>query len=115
MKQYKKRTGERANKKYVAESSEEIVTNKHQQIFKWLVADKSAITNPNEIIPIIDLEQAIEKNIESGLLDEKDVEMINLLKKYYKGDLVECLNVSGRRTTYRYRLERLINKLEKIC
>lgn len=110
-----KRTGERANKKYVAESSEEIVTNKHQQIFKWLVADKSAITNPNEIIPIIDLEQAIEKNIESGLLDEKDVEMINLLKNQYKGDLVECLKVSGRRTTYRYRLERLINKLEKIC
>ncbi|MCU5460673.1 short-chain dehydrogenase [Bacillus cereus] len=109
-----KRTGERANKKYVAESSEEIVTNKHQQIFKWLVADKSAITNPNEIIPIIDLEQAIEKNIESGLLDEKDVEMINLLKNQYKGDLVECLKVSGRRTTYRYRLERLINKLEKI-
>ena len=35
----------------------------------------------NEIIPIIDLEQAIEKNIESGLLDEKDVEMINLLKR----------------------------------
>ncbi|MDA2066202.1 short-chain dehydrogenase [Bacillus cereus] len=110
-----KRTGERVNKKYVAESSEEIVTNKHQQIFKWLVADKSAITNPNEIIPIIDLEQAIEKNIESGLLDEKDVEMINLLKNQYKGDLVECLKVSGRRTTYRYRLERLINKLEKIC
>ncbi|MCU5591564.1 MULTISPECIES: short-chain dehydrogenase [Bacillus cereus group] len=110
-----KRTGERANKKYVAESSEDIVTNKHQQIFKWLVADKSAITNPNEIIPIIDLEQVIEKNIESGLLDEKDVEMINLLKNHYKGDLVECLKVSGRRTTYRYRLERLINKLEKIC
>ncbi|WP_144596447.1 short-chain dehydrogenase [Bacillus cereus] len=110
-----KRTGERANKKYCAESSEDIVTNKHQQIFKWLVADKSAITNPNEIIPIIDLEQAIEKNIESCLLDEKDVEMINLLKNHYKGDLVECLKVSGRRTTYRYRLERLINKLEKIC
>ncbi|PHB53954.1 short-chain dehydrogenase [Bacillus wiedmannii] len=110
-----KRTGERANKKYVVESSEEIVTNKHQQIFKWLVADKSAITNPNEIIPIIDLEQAIEKNIESCLLDEKDVEMIKLLKNHYKGDLVECLKVSGRRTTYRYRLERLINKLEKIC
>ncbi|PFN86747.1 short-chain dehydrogenase [Bacillus thuringiensis] len=110
-----KRTGERENKKCVAESSEDIVTNKHQQIFKWLVADKSAITNPNEIIPIINLEQAIEKNIESCLLDEKDVEMIKLLKKYYKGDLVECLKVSGRRTTYRYRLERLINKLEKIC
>ncbi|PEE01336.1 short-chain dehydrogenase [Bacillus wiedmannii] len=110
-----KRTGERANKKYVAESSEEIVTNIHQQIFKWLVADKSAITNPNEIILIIDLEQAIEKNIESGLLDEKDVEMVNLLKNHYKGDLVECLKESGRRTTYRYRLERLINKLEKIC
>ncbi|ACK97101.1 MULTISPECIES: hypothetical protein [Bacillus cereus group] len=110
-----KRTGERANKKYVTESSEDIVTNKHQQIFKWLVADKSAITNPNEITPIIDLEQAIEKNIESGLLDEKDVELINLLKNHYKGDLVECLKVSGKRTTYRYRLERLINKFEKIC
>lgn len=109
-----KRTGERANKKYVAESSEEIVTNKHQQIFKWLVADKSAITNPIEIIPIIDLEQAIAKNIESGVLDGKDVETINLLKNHYKGDLVECLKASGRRTTYRYRLERLINKLEKI-
>ncbi|MGQ7723572.1 MULTISPECIES: short-chain dehydrogenase [unclassified Bacillus (in: firmicutes)] len=110
-----KRTGERANKKYCAESSEDIVTNKHQQIFKWLVADKSAITHPNEIIPIINLEQAIEKNIESCLLDEKDVEMIKLLKNHYKGDLVECLKVSGRRTTYRYRLERLINKLEQIC
>ena len=77
------------------------------------MADKSAITNPNEIIPIINLEQAIKKNIESCLLDEKDVEMINLLKNQYKGDLVECLKVSGRRTTYRYRLERLINKLEK--
>ncbi|PHE77244.1 short-chain dehydrogenase [Bacillus wiedmannii] len=110
-----KRTGERASKKYAAESNEDITTNRHQQIFKWLVADKSAITNPNEIIPIIDLEQAIEKNIESGFLDEKDVEMINLLKNHYKGDLVECLKVSGRRTTYRYRLERLINKLEKIC
>ena len=110
-----KRTGERANKKYVAESSEELVTNKHQQIFKWLVAEKSAITNPNEITPIIDLEQAIEKNIESGVLDKKDIEIINLLKNHYKGDLVECLKVSGRRTTNRYRLERLINKLEKIC
>ncbi|HDR7539685.1 short-chain dehydrogenase [Bacillus toyonensis] len=110
-----KRTGERANKKYCAESIGDIVTNKHQQIFKWLVADKSAITNPNEIILIIDLEQAIEKNIENGLLDEKDVEMVNLLKNHYKGDLVECLKESGRRTTYRYRLERLINKLEKIC
>lgn len=110
-----KRTGERANKKYCAESTEDIATNRHQQIFKWLVADKSTITNPTEIIPIIDLEQAIEKNIESGVLDEKDVEMINLLKNHYNGDLVECLKVSGRRTTYRYRLERLINKLEKIC
>ncbi|COT35154.1 Uncharacterised protein [Streptococcus pneumoniae] len=110
-----KRTGERANKKYVAESSEELVTNKHQQIFKWLVVDKSAITNPNEIIPIVDLEQAIEKNIKSGVLDKKDIEMINLLKNHYKGDLVECLKVSGRRTTNRYRFERLINKLEKIC
>ncbi|COE97850.1 short-chain dehydrogenase [Bacillus cereus] len=110
-----KRTGERANKKYCAESTEDIATDRHQQIFKWLVADKSTITNPTEIIPIIDLEQAIEKNIESGLLDEKDVEMINLLKNHYNGDLVECLKVSGRRTTYRYRLERLINKLEKIC
>lgn len=110
-----KRTGERANKKYCAESTEDIATNRHQQIFKWLVADKSTITNPTEIIPIIDLEQAIEKNIESCLLDEKDVEMINLLKNHYNGDLVECLKVSGRRTTYRYRLERLINKLEKIC
>lgn len=35
------------------------------------MADKSAITNPNEITPIIDLEQAIEKNIESGVLDKK--------------------------------------------
>ncbi|ACO30277.1 short-chain dehydrogenase [Bacillus cereus] len=110
-----KRTGERANKKYCAESTEDIATNRHQLIFKWLVADKSTITNPTEIIPIIDLEQAIEKNIESCLLDEKDVEMINLLKNHYNGDLVECLKVSGRRTTYRYRLERLINKLEKIC
>ncbi|MED0933071.1 short-chain dehydrogenase [Bacillus mobilis] len=111
-----KRIGERVNKKYVAESIEDIVTtNKHQQIFKWLVADKSTSTNPTEIIPIIDLEQAIEKNVESGVLDKKDIEMIDLLKNHYKGDLVECLKVSGRRTTYRYRLERLINKLEKIC
>ncbi len=110
-----KRTGERANKKYTAETSEDIVTNRNQQIFKWLVVDKSTITNPTEIIPIVDLEQAIEKNIENGVLDEKDVETINLLKNHYKGDLVECLKVSGRRTTYRYRLERLINKLEKIC
>ncbi|PEA56347.1 short-chain dehydrogenase [Bacillus pseudomycoides] len=110
-----KRTGERANKKYIAEFSEDIVTNRHQQIFKWLVADKNAITNPTEIIPIIDLEAAIEKNIEIGVLDEKDIEMINLLQNHYKGDLVECLKESGKRTTYRYRLERLINKLEKIC
>ncbi|CJC07741.1 Uncharacterised protein [Streptococcus pneumoniae] len=79
------------------------------------MVDKSAITNPNEIIPIVDLEQAIEKNIKSGVLDKKDIEMINLLKNHYKGDLVECLKVSGRRTTNRYRFERLINKLEKIC
>ncbi|HHT7235536.1 TPA: hypothetical protein ACTZ5V_000454 [Bacillus cereus] len=109
-----KRTGERASKKYAAESNEDITTNRYQQIFKWLVADKRAITNPIEIIPIIDLEQAIEKNVESGVLDKKDIEMIDLLKNHYKGDLVECLKVSGRRTTYRYRLERLINKLEKI-
>ncbi|MBL3844290.1 short-chain dehydrogenase [Bacillus cereus] len=110
-----KRTGERANKKYFTESSEDIVTNRHYQIFKLLVADKKAITNPIEIIPSIDLEAAIEKNIENGVLDEKDVEIINLLKNHYKGDLVECLKASEKRTTYRYRLERLINKLEKIC
>ena len=38
-----KRTGERANKKYFTESSEDIVTNRHYQIFKLLVADKKQL------------------------------------------------------------------------
>lgn len=105
-----KRSGVKSNKNHVIEFSEDIATNKYHQIFKLLVADKESITNPSDIIPIVDIEQAIK----NGDLDTKDLAVIELLKTNYNGDLIACLKVDNNYKTNRRRFEKMINKLEKI-
>jgi hypothetical protein len=110
-----KRSGVKANKNSAAiHFSEDIATNKHHYIFRMLVADKGSITNPVDIIPIVDIEQVISKGVNNGEIDNKDMEIIELLKNHYNGDLIQCLKVKGKYTTNRYRFEKLIKKLENI-
>lgn len=109
-----KRSGVKANKNQVLEFSEDIATNKHHQIFKLLVTDKGSITNPTEVIPIVDVEQAIEKGIKNGDLNNGDIQMIELLKNYYHGDLIACLKADNNYKTNRRRFEKMVNKLEKL-
>ncbi|MCM3115465.1 short-chain dehydrogenase [Neobacillus sp. MER 74] len=109
-----KRSGVKAYSKQTVEFSGEVASGKHYSIFKALVADKGSITKPIDIIPIADVEQAIDNGIQSGQLNSKDIEMIELLKKNYSGDLLACLKVNNNYKTNRRRFEKLINKLEKI-
>lgn len=109
-----KRSGVKENNKQAIESLEDISSGKHYSIFKNIVADKGSITNPTDIIPIVDVEQAIKHGIKSGELDNTDIEMIELLRNHYCGDLGACLKAEGKYTTNRYRFERLIKKLERI-
>jgi hypothetical protein len=111
---YQKRQGIKANNKLMLEFGEDIATNKHFFIFKSLVADKSSIIKPTELIPIIDLEIAIQNGIESGYLNIKDIEIVRLLKNHYKGDLITCLKIGEKYKTNRRRFKKLINKLEKV-
>jgi hypothetical protein len=97
----------------VIDFSEDIATNRYYEVFRLLVADRGSITNPTEIIPIVDMEQAIEKGYKNGDLTDKDLEMIQLLKNHYNGDLIECLKADGKYTTNRYRFEKLIKKIRK--
>lgn len=109
-----KRSGVKANKNQVLEASENIASNKHHRIFELLVTDKSLITNPTEVIPIVDVEQAIEKGIKNGDLNNSDTQIIKLLKDYYHGNLISCLKTDNNYKTNRRRFEKMINKLEKL-